>query len=624
VKNDEITGGAFGVGVRYYRTLVDAQEDTNVIDPDTAYTNEENPQTLYVRVTDGNTDCYNTTMTLSLQVLPNPLPVTPDPLELCDENDPGDGIEIFDLTLSQAQILNGATWDVSYHESYTEAFDNLNPIADPANYPNISNPQTIYVRVTNNDNAQGCFEIVELELIVNPLPDDSVVISDYIICEVPSNGEALFDLSSKIEEILGGQDPGIFDVSFYESQGEADAMLNPILNTTAYPNESNPQTIYVGILNTQTDCYVSTQSFDLEVREGALAQPPAPYVICDNLGEDDGIGEFALDGSTDASQELIDAILAGQDPNVYLLSFHETLAQAQAGTDALGPLYVNVINPQVIYARVSNSATECAGITEVILKVEQLPAVALEEQYRLCVDANDNPIPQEEGGASPPVLDTGLDPGLYSFEWYLNGELQLGQQGPSMIAFSGGEYTVIVTELATGCITEATTTVIVSSPPFAYDARVVNGAFASSHTIEVTQEGYGTYIYQLDDGPFQDSNIFEGVSAGTHTVTIKDANGCGSVTLEVGVIDYPRFVTPNQDGYHDTWNIIGIADGDPTAKIYIFDRFGKLLKQISPLGSGWDGTYNGNPLPSSDYWFLVEYTEDNTRKEFRGHFTLKR
>ncbi|MDX1461784.1 MAG: T9SS type B sorting domain-containing protein, partial [Marinirhabdus sp.] len=117
---------------------------------------------------------------------------------------------------------------------------------------------------------------------------------------------------------------------------------------------------------------------------------------------------------------------------------------------------------------------------------------------------------------------------------------------------------------------------------------------------------------------------FNGVSAGSHTVTIRDANGCGSVTVEIGIVDYPRFMTPNLDGYNDTWNIIGIADADPSAKIYIFDRTGKLLKQISPTGEGWDGTYNGNPLPSSDYWFLVEYIEDDVQKEFRGHFTLKR
>ncbi|MDG5492884.1 T9SS type B sorting domain-containing protein, partial [Psychroserpens sp. SPM9] len=40
----------------------------------------------------------------------------------------------------------------------------------------------------------------------------------------------------------------------------------------------------------------------------------------------------------------------------------------------------------------------------------------------------------------------------------------------------------------------------------------------------------------------------------------------------------------------------------------------------------WNGTYNGNPMPTSDYWFVVEYNEPNTgsRKEFKAHFTLKR
>ena len=70
---------------------------------------------------------------------------------------------------------------------------------------------------------------------------------------------------------------------------------------------------------------------------------------------------------------------------------------------------------------------------------------------------------------------------------------------------------------------------------------------------------WGAYVFQLDDGLFQESGVFANVSAGGHVITIKDVNGCGSVVIEVGVIDYPRFVTPNEDGYHDTWNIIGIA-----------------------------------------------------------------
>ena len=156
-----------------------------------------------------------------------------------------------------------------------------------------------------------------------------------------------------------------------------------------------------------------------------------------------------------------------------------------------------------------------------------------------------------------------------------------------------------------------------------YSAEV-SSAFADTHTVEVTVEGNGDYVYQLDNGPFQDSNIFENVSPGVHTITIRDVNGCGSVTIEVSVVDYPLYFTPNEDGYHDTWNIIGIGKADPMAKIYIFDRFGKLLKQLSPIGEGWDGTYSGNPMPSSDYWFRVEYTEDGNAKVFTGHFTLKR
>ena len=89
----------------------------------------------------------------------------------------------------------------------------------------------------------------------------------------------------------------------------------------------------------------------------------------------------------------------------------------------------------------------------------------------------------------------------------------------------------------------------------------------------------------------------------------------------VQIIDYPHFFTPNGDGYNDTWNIVGL---DASAKIFIFDRYGKLLKQISPIGNGWDGTFNGHLLPSTDYWFLVEYDEQNTAKQFRAHFAMKR
>jgi gliding motility-associated-like protein len=37
---------------------------------------------------------------------------------------------------------------------------------------------------------------------------------------------------------------------------------------------------------------------------------------------------------------------------------------------------------------------------------------------------------------------------------------------------------------------------------------------------------------------------------------------------------------------------------------------------------GWNGEYNGHLLPSDDYWYLI--TLEDVRKQYTGHFTLKR
>ncbi|ESU20946.1 hypothetical protein FEDK69T_27300 [Flavobacterium enshiense DK69] len=89
-------------------------------------------------------------------------------------------------------------------------------------------------------------------------------------------------------------------------------------------------------------------------------------------------------------------------------------------------------------------------------------------------------------------------------------------------------------------------------------------------------------------------------------------------------IGYPRFFTPNGDGYNDTWNIWSLSNDQPNAEIHIFDRYGKLVKQIVPGGNGWDGLFNGQTLPSTDYWFTVKYKENGAEKIFKAHFSMKR
>jgi gliding motility-associated-like protein len=149
-------------------------------------------------------------------------------------------------------------------------------------------------------------------------------------------------------------------------------------------------------------------------------------------------------------------------------------------------------------------------------------------------------------------------------------------------------------------------------------------AFTKNQIVTIIDPVGVNYLYQMDFGPFQTSTIFENVASGSHSITVKDINGCSEFTdNNVLVIGYPKYFTPNGDTYHDTWNIVDLKD-QMNSRIYIFDRYGKLLKEISPDGVGWDGNYTGHPMPATDYWFTVEYTKQGVVKKFKSHFSLKR
>ena len=119
---------------------------------------------------------------------------------------------------------------------------------------------------------------------------------------------------------------------------------------------------------------------------------------------------------------------------------------------------------------------------------------------------------------------------------------------------------------------------------------------------------------------------FTNLETGEYFVNIYDTLGNCSPTRigPIYIVNYPNYFTPNGDGIHDTWNITDLAQ-QTNSMISIFDRYGKFLKQIYPSGIGWDGKYNGKELPSTDYWFSVEFTKQNNEKAiFKSHFTLKR
>ena len=204
---------------------------------------------------------------------------------------------------------------------------------------------------------------------------------------------------------------------------------------------------------------------------------------------------------------------------------------------------------------------------------------------------------------------------------------------PAQIANSGRYFVTITTASGTRptVVDDGGILITIFGAPVLREV-IVTDYLVDSNNIRIEVEdarGNGSFEYAINGGEFQDDPEFLDVPPGLNTVIINDKNGCGiTEPIEFLVIGYPKFFTPNADGINDGWNIKGIEDSsivDPV--VFIFDRYGKLLKQLD-VNSTWDGTYIGNPMPASDYWFRFEYAEQENgiivAKTLQNHFSLKR
>ncbi len=580
--------------ITYFSSQANADSNTNPLNS-TSYDNTAATETIYVRMESVvNATCFST---VNFDIIVNPAPsiINGNDLELCDDIS-GDGIEVFDLSQNDAVILNGlnpADYTITYHASQTDADSAINPLN--TNYSNTSTSETIYASVVNN--TTGCSNTSSFNITVNPIPQ-TVTVSDLEVCDDDNDGVGMFSLSDRTAEITNGQSAV---VTFYESQADAVSQTNP-LDGNSYNNISNPQTIHYRLENASTGCF-AVGTFEIE----ALAAPNA-FVATPLESCDDGTGIATVDLTT-----AIPEITGGQTSDV---TFHETSQDAQDGINPLNANY-DFSGDTTVFVRVEIPGLGCEGFTTLDLLFNDLPDPQLLPQYILCRDENGVLI------NGPELLDTGLNNQDYSFEWTRNGTIIAGASDSFLNATEDGDYEVVVTDLFTGCQQTENTNVRFSGIPLSYDVEVTTDPFDFSHNIFVTTEGPDQYWFSLDGGPYQDSPYFNDVSPGPHTMAIAERTGCGEVVVEVFVYGYPDYFTPNADGYHDTWNIIG-GDRLPGTQVYIFDRYGKFLKQIATDGPGWDGTFNGEPLPSSDYWFKIEYQFEGQSAEATGHFALKR
>lgn len=641
--NSVITGNVSGYTVQYYLTLSNAQSDTDAITTPEAFSNGSisginNPYTLFVAVTNTNTTCRSYT-TLTIRVLPIPTPNTdPQDLIACDDVNSPNGTEIFDLTTNEGYIRNNdPALTFAYYPTEADAIAQTNQIMVPTAYEGVG---IVYIRVMNSQadsNGNNCYVIVEQLLIVNPLPIVATSPVINAVCQQNNTSFATFTLSNSNEDVLDdSQNTADFTFTYHISQADAQTGNNPL--TDQYVNLTNPQDIYVRVVNNLTGCVNPTAVVTLIADDGAIANPvdandpdiASIITTCDDDGTNDGFHVFNL-------SDLDETILGSQstDPNytIHYYTSQDLIDQdiANGGPATTNPSAIQTpgafVNTeafvQTIYAVVINTAsvTGCPSIVSFPITVNPLPEPIIDNQGGIiCVEFGTSNV------LTPIVLSTQYTSATHTFEWSLGGSVVGTDETFTITSMANATavYSVIATDIVTGCSSNAVqTTIIRSGPPVITNVQVTN-AFTENQIITVTASGFGTYEYQIDNGPWQTSNVFSSVSIGEHIVTVRDIlreTGCGSDTEDAMAIGYPNYFTPNGDGIHDTWNIVGL---DETAQIFIFDRYGKLVKQISAVGAGWDGTMNGQLLPSTDYWFKVIFIEQNVIKEFRAHFSLKR
>jgi gliding motility-associated-like protein len=180
---------------------------------------------------------------------------------------------------------------------------------------------------------------------------------------------------------------------------------------------------------------------------------------------------------------------------------------------------------------------------------------------------------------------------------------------------TAGTYYVDITN-SYFCTSTRTITVIEHQIPVIDTIRVEETA------VEIVMQNPESYFeYSFDGFNYQSSNLFSNASAGLQTAYVREINGCGTDSKDFVVLLAPAFFTPNNDSFNDFWTVKGISSY-PKAELRIFDRYGKLLKELRPTSLGWDGTFNGQELPASDYWFVFKMDANSPEK--RGHFALKR
>ncbi|WP_162127566.1 T9SS type B sorting domain-containing protein [Flavobacterium phycosphaerae] len=622
-KNDVISSNYMNETFTYYTNLAAAntQNNTFLIANPIAFTTGNT--SVYARVVNSN-GCFRVAridLTISVTQIPPSFQVQNQYRFKCDDyldpvNDDRDGITKFDFTPITNSLLAFLPSNVSikYYKTEadflaeTDAAGNSLAIPDPSNYRNIGFPgtQTIWIRVDSTaDNS--CFGFKKFDLVVESLPFAYPVNANNLIrhCDDNQDGTYGFDTSGIQAAVVNGQ-PNV-NVKYFRANGTP--LPSPLPNP--FPVNTN-ETITIRVSNNNTQS-ADGPCYEEETLQFIVDDLPEVFPIAATLTTtcDDEAIVIDQDGQHDFDTTNFEATLLGTQTgmNVYYFDGNNNPLPSPLPN----PFTSSTQNVKVVVENPINTA--CTAQMIIPFVVHPLPKIDQEETVLIC-------LPDTQA-----TLDAGIQDGSsttnYSFQWYLNNNILAGQINPTLTVNTTGVYSVRVTNTF-GCAATRVLTVISSQIASIQDIVITD--LTEINSVAITVTGSGIYEYALDDsnGPYRDTGLFTNVPMGLHELYVRDKNGCGIIgPISVPVLGIPQYFTPNGDGYHDYWNVRGISLLSPNVNsiVYIFDRFGKLVKQLSPISNGWDGTYNGHELPADDYWYDIQFVDG---RNVKGHFALKR
>ncbi|MCH4824065.1 T9SS type B sorting domain-containing protein [Gramella lutea] len=344
-----------------------------------------------------------------------------------------------------------------------------------------------------------------------------------------------------------------------------------------------------------------------------------------SIGEVSSLAVCDLESDTIDLTENFNDLIQPNEGDDYEVLYYESSADVTDGNFISQPEIYPFEEGKIIYAEIIDMESGCTSpVEDFELKIFDFPDLGLDETTIFCVTRNQVLLEPVEVGD-----DLGED---YSYEWYIDETLI---SSDPVVDFqdlpSGTSLRAEVTHAESGCQVSFNTLIAPVSAPENVLIDISGSDFGDGYTVTAEPENFiggefAEFEFRLDNGTWQDSNVFNQVKPGNHTVTAREINGCGATTSEnFFLVGYPRFFTPNSDGYNDNWNLI--TDSNISIKtLYVFDRYGKLITRVDPDNKGWDGTYNGQDLPADDYWFRVEFIDEKTgrHQEYISNFTLMR